>query len=276
MTAVPAYPPRSAQHPAGLATLSAIAQDSSPSVVLTVARLLPMLSAATEDLLPLANIPRIATDQTPDDLSANWIPPQIDGRTLACLQYTSGSTSAPKGVMLTHENLLFGSEIIKQCFGHTDRGRGVIWLPPYHDMGLIGGILQPLYVGLPVTLMAPAAFLQRPLRWLKAISRLRATTSGGPNFAYDLCVKQIREEDRKTLDLSSWELAFNGAEPVDAGTMDRFVEAFGPCGFRREAFYPCYGLAESTLLVSGGEITRTGCDEGESESADRSSCRKGE
>ena len=135
------------------------------------------------------------------------------------------------------------------------------WLPLYHDMGLIGDVLQPLFLGTHCILMSPMAFLQRPARWLEAISHYRATTSGAPNFAYDLCVRKIPAEQRALLDLSSWEVAFNGAEPVRAETMDKFAEAFGPCGFRREAFHPCYGLAEATLLVAarrgGGPVVTT-------------------
>ncbi len=127
------------------------------------------------------------------------------------------------------------------------------WLPLYHDMGLIGNVLQPLFVGATCVLMSPVAFLQRPSRWLRAISRYRATTSGGPNFAYELCARKIAPEEREGLDLSCWEVAFNGAEPVRADTLERFAEAFAAHGFRREAFYPCYGLAEATLFVSGGE-----------------------
>ncbi len=119
-------------------------------------------------------------------------------------------------------------------------------------MGLIGGVIQPLYGGFPVTLMAPADFLRRPLRWLQEISRTRATTSGGPNFAYDLCVRKTTPEERRQLDLSSWQAAFNGSEPVRAETMENFARAFAPAGFRREAFHPCYGLAEATLIVTGG------------------------
>ncbi len=128
----------------------------------------------------------------------------------------------------------------------------MFWLPSYHDMGLIGGILQPLYIGQANVLLSPMSFLQKPFRWLQAISRYRCTISGGPNFAYDLCVRKITPEQRATLDLSSWRLAFNGAEPVRAETIERFTEYFEPCGFRREAFYPCYGMAEATLIVSGG------------------------
>src|SRR5690606_26178927 len=124
--------------------------------------------------------------------------------------------------------------------------------PSYHDMGLVGGILEPVFLGCPSILMPPVAFLQRPVRWLQAVTRYRATVSGGPNFAYDLCVRKITPEQRESLDLTSWEVAFNGAEPVRAETLQRFAETFGPCGFRHDAFYPCYGLAEATLLVSGG------------------------
>jgi acyl-CoA synthetase (AMP-forming)/AMP-acid ligase II len=171
----------------------------------------------------------------------------------AFLQYTSGSTAAPRGVRLTHANLLHNSRVIHEAFGHGPDSRGLIWLPPYHDMGLIGGILQPLYGGFPVTLMSPLAFVQRPLRWLRAVSETRATTSGGPCFAFELCLQQIRPEERDTLDLSRWDLAFCGAEPIRADVLDRFAEYFAPTGFRREAFYPCYGLAEATLMVSGGD-----------------------
>ncbi|MFL5342459.1 MAG: condensation domain-containing protein, partial [Gemmataceae bacterium] len=172
---------------------------------------------------------------------------------MAFLQYTSGSTATPRGVMLTHANLLHNSAVIAQGFDHPHdgTGRGVFWLPLHHDMGLIGGVLQPMFAGGPSVLMPPVAFLSSPLRWLKAISDLRATTSGAPNFAYEYCVRKISPEERVALDLRSWTLAFTGAEPIRADTLDRFAEAFAECGFRREAFYPCYGLAESTLMVTG-------------------------
>ena len=176
----------------------------------------------------------------------------MHGDTLAFLQYTSGSTGVPKGVVLTHANLMHNSASIAYAFEHTRSGSGVFWLPSYHDMGLIGGILQPLYIGQANVLLSPMSFLQKPFRWLQAISRYRCTISGGPNFAYDLCVSKISPEQRATLDLSNWRLAFNGAEPVRAETIDRFTEYFEPCGFRREAFYPCYGMAEATLIITGG------------------------
>jgi acyl-CoA synthetase (AMP-forming)/AMP-acid ligase II len=155
-------------------------------------------------------------------------------------------------VVLTHRNLISNSEVIFRFFRHSRGSRGLTWLPPYHDMGLIGGILQPIYGGFPMTLMSPADFLRRPVRWLQEISRIRATTSGGPNFAYDLCVRKTTEEERSRLDLSSWRVAVNGSEPVRADTMENFLRAFEVAGFRRDAFHPCYGLAEATLIVTGG------------------------
>jgi acyl-CoA synthetase (AMP-forming)/AMP-acid ligase II len=157
--------------------------------------------------------------------------------------------------MITHGNLLHNSRLIYQACKHTADSCVVSWLPPYHDMGLIGTILNPIYGGFPVILMSPLDFLQRPVRWLQAISRYRATTSGGPNFAYDLCARKVTPEQRATLDLSSWSVAFNGAEPIRSDTLDRFVAAFAPCGFRRRSFFPCYGLAEATLIVSGASNT---------------------
>src|SRR5437588_1323266 len=159
----------------------------------------------------------------------------------------------PKGVVLTHGNLLHNLTLIQRYFEITSAARGVTWLPPYHDMGLIGMILGTVYAGVESTIMSPVAFLQRPIRWLQAISNTGATVSGGPNFAYDLCVRKITPEQKATLDLSSWSIAVNGAEPVRPETLDRFVEAFAPCGFRRETFYPCYGLAEASLIVAGGQ-----------------------
>ncbi len=166
---------------------------------------------------------------------------------LAFLQYTSGSTGTPKGVMVSHGNLLHNLALINKFLQHTPDTKYVIWLPPYHDMGLIGGVLQPIYGGYPVTLMSPDTFLMNPFLWLKAISDYQGTTSGGPNFAYDLCVNKITPEQRTQLDLSSWDVAFNGSEPVRAETIERFSATFADCGFRKSAFYPCYGMAEATF-----------------------------
>ena len=249
VVAVPAYPPRPNR---SLSRLQAIVTDAQATVALTTAALLSDVERQFVNTPILKALRWLATDNFVNDAPKAWQKPAVGRDTLALLQYTSGSTGMPKGVMLSHSNLLHNSALIHRCFKDTSDSRGVIWLPPYHDMGLIGGILQPLFVGYPVTLMSPVAFLQRPLRWLQAISRYKATTSGGSNFAYELCVDRIAPKERTSLDLSSWGLAFNGAEPIRAETLERFVAAFESCGFRREAFYPCYGIAEATLIVSGG------------------------
>ena len=253
VVAVPAYPPNPAQLERTLPRLQAIIADAQTGMVLTTSGLLAMARGMFARLPGLEDLHWVATDKLDDAIANNWRESAANERDLAFLQYTSGSTDTPKGVMLSHANLLANSRNIQQCFGHSTTSQGVIWLPPYHDMGLIGGIIQPLYVGFPVALMSPLHFLQRPMRWLRAVSRFRATTSGGPNFAYELCVRKSTEEERAALDLSTWDLAFNGAEPIRSGTLERFAAAFAPAGFRPQAFYPCYGLAEATLIVSGGD-----------------------
>jgi acyl-CoA synthetase (AMP-forming)/AMP-acid ligase II len=185
------------------------------------------------------------------DAASRWKPPDIQQDSLALLQYTSGSTAVPKGVMVSHGNLISNSEQSRRCFKLDPEARGVSWLPPYHDMGLMGCLLQPVYTGFPVYLLTPLSFLQRPLRWLQAISKFRATISGAPDFAYSLCVRRIGIEERNALDLGCWKVAFNGAEPIRSQTMERFAAAFSASGFDRNAFSPCYGLAEATLQVSG-------------------------
>ena len=181
-----------------------------------------------------------------------WKSHKINENNLALLQYTSGSTGSPKGVMISHKNLLYNSEMIRIAFGHSKETIFVGWLPLHHDMGLVGNVLQPLYLGIHCVLMAPATFVSNPYIWLKAISSYRGTTSGGPNFAFDHCVKKISPEQRETLDLSSWENAFVGAEPIFQSTLERFSNTFKSCGFEWEKFYPCYGMAEASLLISGG------------------------
>ncbi|MDJ0519374.1 MAG: fatty acyl-AMP ligase [Trichodesmium sp. MO_231.B1] len=247
--AVPAYPPRPNR---SLERIQTIIRDSKAKIALTTHSIVSSLERRASETPELDNLGWLATDHIPDSFAEKWQEPNINQDTLAFLQYTSGSTATPKGVMITHQNLLHNSGLIHQCFGHSAQSKGVIWLPPYHDMGLIGGILQPLYGGFPVMLMSPLMFLQSPVRWLQAISRYQGTTSGGPNFAYDLCVRKIKPEQIQTLNLSSWEVAFNGAEPISAEVLERFTNTFSVCGFRREAFYPCYGMAEATLIISGG------------------------
>lgn len=249
MVAVPVYPPKANRK---LARLQAIFKNACPSVILTTVSLGTRIEGQLAEDPEMAAVEWLTTDNVELSLAADWHQPEITGDSLALLQYTSGSTGTPKGVMVSHRNLLHNSSLVYQAYGHSTASQGVIWLPSYHDMGLIGGVLQPLYGDFPVVLMSPLDFLQKPMRWLQAISRYQATTSGGPNFAYELVCAKATPEQIASLDLSSWSVAFTGAEPIRAETLDKFAATFEPCGFRREAFYPCYGMAETTLIVSGG------------------------
>ena len=249
LIAVPAYPPR-LNRP--MPRLQTMVSDAQVSVALTTPQILASLESRFDHLPDLKALHWLSTDNIANAQAEAWQMPTISANSLAFLQYTSGSTATPRGVMLTHANLLHNLRQIQACFETTSDSQGVFWLPLYHDMGLIGGMLEALYCGGTSTLMSAVDFLQRPVRWLQAISRVRASISGGPNFAYELCIDKITPEERATLDLSCWQLAFSGAEPIRSETLDRFAETFAPCGFRREAFYPCYGLAEGTLIVSGG------------------------
>ena len=201
--------------------------------------------------MKLTALPWIASDRLDLDLAQQWQMPDITTDTLAFLQYTSGSTGQPKGVMVSHGNVLHNSQVIYKSFGHHDQTKILMWLPMFHDMGLIGGVMQPLFAGLPAVLMSPIALAQKPFLWLKALSKYQITTSGGPNFAYDLLCHKVTDEQRASLDLSHWEVAFTGAEPVRAETLERFAELYQPCGFNKSAFYPCYGMAEATLFITG-------------------------
>ena len=255
--AVPVYPPHPARLERALPLILSIAADARPKVALLNSSLADVIKSKDTSRAEFGHIKLLATDE--DEIEKwpeHWKQPEIKGDDIAFVQYTSGSTTNPKGVMVSHDNLLHNLELIGKSFGASSDSHGVIWLPPYHDMGLIGGILQPLFNGFSVTLIPHMQFLQRPFRWLHAISRFKGTISGGPNFVYDLCVSKIKPEQREQLDLSHWEVAFNGAEPVYHKSLDQFADYFAPCGFRRKAFLPCYGLAESTLIVTGGPIDR--------------------
>jgi len=245
--AVPAYPPSSSR---SIQRIQAIAADAQAVFLLTTSHLLPKLQHWSTQLLELETLCWIATDQDSKNREEKWQQTKLASHMLAFLQYTSGSTATPKGVMVSHGNLMHNSAMMCKRWAHSSKSVGVSWLPMFHDLGLIAGVLQPLYVGFPAILMAPASFIQRPFRWLQAISRHRGTTSCAPNFAYELCIRKITEEERAQLDLSSWHMALNGAEPVRAETIDRFVETFNRCGFQRKAITPAYGLAEGTLVVS--------------------------
>ena len=224
---------------------------------LTTGDILADLERRFEQTPDLQELNWLDTRIIPAGMETAWVEPQISPADLAFLQYTSGSTSQPKGVMVTHANLLHNLRQIYESFHLFDPSiiqSGVVsWLPTYHDMGLIGSILGSLYIGNKLVVLSPLAFLQRPLRWLQAISRYGAGISGGPNFAYDACIEKVKPEIIETLDLSRWKLAFTGAEPVRQTTLERFADVFAPSGFRKEAFFPCYGLAEATLFVTGGD-----------------------
>jgi acyl-CoA synthetase (AMP-forming)/AMP-acid ligase II len=254
VVAVPLPPPNMAQPQRTFPRFRTIVSDAQPTLVLTTSSILAKVEAIFAQAPGLRSLRWLATDKITGSAADEWQDPAVGVNTLALLQYTSGSTAIPRGVMVSHENLLENSAHIKQAFEISDDAVSVTWLPIFHDMGLTNGVIQPLYSGRHCVFMPPQSFLQRPARWLQAISTYHATISGGPNFAYEMCARKITEEQRSTLDLSSWTLAYNGAEPVRADTLKRFAAAFAPCGFQPRFFYPCYGLAEATLLVSGGLV----------------------
>jgi acyl-CoA synthetase (AMP-forming)/AMP-acid ligase II len=247
VTAVPLYPPDPFRLERTLARLQHVLRDASGAICLTT-------SQWSESLAPLKSfrgepIPVLKTDLMRAN-GRDWSGEVAADRDLAFLQYTSGSTGDPKGVMVSHGNL---RRHLNQIHRLVDRDGAIIvsWLPVYHDMGLIAGVLQPWYSGRVSVLMSPLNFFQKPIRWLKAIEAHHATTTVAPDFAYDVCVRKTRPEERAQLDLSRWVIAMNGSEPIRTKTMDRFTQAFAVSGFRREAFLPCYGLAEATLMVTG-------------------------
>jgi acyl-CoA synthetase (AMP-forming)/AMP-acid ligase II len=243
VVAVPAYPHRT------LSRLEGITSNAGCRFVLTTSSFLKLSRSLEKQASELKLAKWAATSEILDDAICDWQPPKLTDESLAFLQYTSGSTGQPKGVMVSHGNILHNQRLIQKGFATDSTIHVVGWLPLYHDMGLIGNVLHPLFVGASCTFMSPLSFLQRPLRWLRAISSFAGTVSGGPNFAFDLCVSKLTSGER--LDLNSWKVAFNGSEPVRQETLDRFASAFSRFGFRRKAFLSCYGLAEATLFVSG-------------------------
>ncbi|HUN44153.1 MAG TPA: SDR family NAD(P)-dependent oxidoreductase [Acetobacteraceae bacterium] len=250
--AVPAYPPRGNRHDE---RLDAIARDADVAAVLTtekIAKSGPSHSRAGG----LSQLSWIATDQPLAASPEDWQPPELVPHDLAYLQYTSGSSGVPKGVMVSHGNIYENSRAIQPACTMTLSSEpcAVTWLPNFHDMGLCDGIIQPVYSGYRCYLMAPQAFVWRPVRWLQAISRYRATHSGAPDFGYRLCVERVSPEERDALDLSCWVNAYTGAEPVRVDTLRRFAEYFGPAGFRSQSYFPTYGMAETTLMISGGPM----------------------
>lgn len=248
MIAVPAYPPL---NPRLSNRLVAITEDCSPTISLTTTTILKNQGHKSVMPAPLAKLHWLATDEGLDAFEFTWNKPNITREHIAFLQYTSGSTGRPKGVIVTHGNLLHNLYVIALHSQFQAGDSHFTWLPPYHDMGLIGAILGSFAAGVPLIFMTPAAFLRRPERWLQEISSRQCTISGAPNFAYDLCLEKITESQKSRLDLSSWTLAYSGAEPVRYDTLERFTQQFSDCGFDQRAFYPCYGMAETTLFVTG-------------------------
>lgn len=253
LVAVPAFPPDKQRTVKTMPRVSAIIRDADAKLILTTAELAPTVEFARVEARDPAALKILATDQLgTDDASAElWRRPDSLEHELAFLQYTSGSTGTPRGVMIGHDNLLAHQRLAHEKFAQPEQARTVSWLPFYHDMGLIGALLYPLYHGGTTLLMSPTAFLRRPLAWLESIAKFSAAVSTGPNFAYELCAERARDEDLARLDLSSWRLTVSGAEPLRASTIERFCRRFATCGFRPETFMPCFGMAEATLMVSG-------------------------
>jgi 8-amino-7-oxononanoate synthase len=249
VTPVPAFPPRRNRN---MARIGAISDDAQASVAISQTSVINSSKKWIKESPGLQRIPWLSTESVAAEFANDWVKPKSSLDDLGLIQYTSGSTGSPKGVMLSHRNLIANCRMITRAFQTTREGSICSWLPLYHDMGLVGGILNPMYCGTEDNLMSPVAFLTRPIRWLRAISDYGSRASGGPNFAYAWCTMKINDEDCEGLDLSSWKVAFNGAEPVSAAVMERFTEKFAPYGFSPEAFYPCYGMAETTLIVTGG------------------------
>ena len=245
--AVPAYPPKNKRR--DWPRLQSILDDSGANLVIS----LESYRDGVDDWFDGQEAQKpafIASDNLDQSIALSWQNPQVNGETIAFLQYSSGSTGTPKGVMVSHANLLHNEKVLASSFqGHADV-TVVGWLPIYHDMGLIGNVISALYCGSKFILMSPASVVQKPFKWLKAISDYKAEISGGPNFIYDLCTQQISAEQKQQLDLSHWKVAFNGAEPISAATLQRFADAFDVSGFHHSAFLPCYGLAENTLIAT--------------------------
>jgi acyl-CoA synthetase (AMP-forming)/AMP-acid ligase II len=257
--AIPGYPPHSAR---SVPRIQAIVEDSQAEVVLTSAKILADLRRYFSLVPHLKNLHWIATDILEDDDADRWHESKTDPAALAFLQYTSGSTGAPRGVMVTHSNLMYNLVELGRLSQQTPDSHIVTWVPPFHDLGLICGVLLPFYVGCPTTLISPMTFLQRPFFWLETISSVHGTMSQSPNFGYELCCNKVTPEQIATLDLSHWESVVCGGEPVRKETMDRFTRTFGPAGFRYNAFLPGYGMAETTLVLasnttSAPAVTRT-------------------
>jgi len=256
MVAVPVYPPDPMRAERSFGRLRHVVDDCRPKAILTDGTFFgnrQLLCGWCPELEPLTWIASDAPCSGNADQYRHWSPKDDS---IALIQYTSGSTAAPKGVVLEHRQILANQRLIRTISRLESSEVGCGWLPLYHDMGLMGLVFHTLYCGIEMVMMSPLHFLQQPLRWLSAISRYRATVSGCPSFGYELCVRRMRAQKApevagSAIDLSSWKVAFNGAEPVRADVLQEFCQTFGPYGFQREAFLPCYGLAEATVFVTG-------------------------
>ncbi len=253
--AIPVPPPDAGRMKRALPRLLEIIKDADASLVLSNQRIIDLLQTNEDVVSPqFEKMIWLDTEQVDVHLADQWQDPHIDQRGLAYLQYTSGSTSVPKGVMLSHDNLMHHSAYLQRACGYTPDGATVTWMPYFHDYGLVEGLIQPLYTGVPCYVMSPLSFVKRPQRWLEAISKYRASHSQAPNFAYDQCVRRVKPAKREGLDLSFWKAAGNAAEPINPRVMREFADAYAPHGFRWTTFAPAYGLAEATLLVSSKRV----------------------
>ena len=252
VVAVPAYPPDINRLEHTLRRLQSIIKDAKISIVITTSDILSMTQHMISKFAmhQLNNLQWLATSEIEDSLYESWMMPDLNANSLAFLQYTSGSTGKPKGVMVSHGNLIANEIMLQKVSDCNAESVLVNWLPLYHDMGLIGGTLQPLYCGSTNYLMSPLDFLKKPTLWLETISKYHVSISGGPNFAYDLCTNKVTQKDMETLDLSCWRIAFSSSETIRHSTIERFCKKFSACGFQRKTFRPCYGLADATLVVS--------------------------
>nr|MDJ0573992.1 fatty acyl-AMP ligase [Xenococcaceae cyanobacterium MO_234.B1] len=248
--AIPVPPPESGRLKRTLPRLRSIVKDANATIALTTASIFELIETVKDEFPEFEQMRWINTAQIDLNLAQQWSDPEVHPDQLAYLQYTSGSTSTPKGVMLTHYNLMYHCSYLKQACGYDSESVSVTWMPYFHDYGLVEGMMVPLYNGHPCYVMSPFAFIKRPLNWLRNITQYQGTHSQAPNFAYDLCIRRIKPKQIAELELSSWQAAGNAAEPINPQVMAKFVETFSPCGFKWETFAPSYGLAENTLLAT--------------------------
>jgi acyl-CoA synthetase (AMP-forming)/AMP-acid ligase II/acyl carrier protein len=255
VVAVPAYPPDPSRFAASLIPLNHILADSAPTVVLTTSLVAGLADAFGDAVGPLRELPWLATDTLPADAGSGWRQPEVGPQDIAFLQYTSGSTRRPAGVMVRHANLLANLNQVCTAARLSAEASFCSWLPMFHDMGLIGSIICPVYLGSHTVLMSPVSFLRNPLCWLRSISAFRSFATCAPNFAFELCLRRATDADVAGLDLSCWGSSLNGAERVRPETLARFAARFAPAGLSAHAMFPAYGLAEATVFVSGGHVS---------------------